>query len=98
MENNSKIDKFVSKLTCLLNINENGSEKAEVKLFGKYDIAILTFTGILLITLIITVALRFVVQPPYWHLVDLFSFILLAVVTYYIVIRKLLKKTIDVDY
>ena len=92
MENNSKIDKFVSKLTYLLNGNEDGSEKAEVKLFGKYDIAILTFTGILLTTLIIMVALRFVVQPPYWHLVDLFSIVLLAVLTYFVVIRKLFKK------
>ena len=92
MENNSKIDKFVSKLTCLLNINENGSEKAEVKLFGKYDIAILTFTGILLTTIIISVGLRFVVQPAYWLLVDIFSFIYLAVFTYYIVIRKIFRK------
>ena len=92
MENNSKIDKFVSKLTCLLNINENGSEKAEVKLFGKYDIAILTFIGILLITTILLLALRFVAQPAYWYLVDLFSIILLVSLEYFFVIRKLFQK------
>ena len=92
MENDSKINKFLSKLTYLLNDNENRSEKAEEKFFGKYDIAMLSFIGILLTTIIISVGLRFVVQPAYWHLVDLFSFILLAVPTYYIVIQKIFRK------
>ena len=92
MENNSKFDKFVSKLTCLLNSNEDDSEKADVELFGKYDIAILTFIGILSIALIISIALRFVLHPAYWLLVDIFSLIFLAVLTYYIVIRKLFRK------
>ena len=92
MENNSKIDKFLSKLTCLLNINENGSEKAEVKIFGKYDIAILTFIGILSTITILMVALRLVVQPPYWYLVDVFSIIMLITLTNSIVIRKIFKK------
>ena len=92
MENNSKIDKFVPKLTYLLNGNENGSEKTKEKFFGNYDIAILSFIGILLTIIILMVVLRFVIQPLYWHLIDLFSIILLAVPTYYIVIPKLFKK------
>ena len=92
MENDSKINKFVSKLTYLLNDNENDSEKEEEKFFGKYNIALLKFFGILLIILILSFGLRFVVQPPYWQWVDWFSFILLVTLTYFFAIRKLLKK------
>ena len=92
MENNSNFDKFVSILAAFVNDNEMRSEKTKEKFFGKSDIAILTLIGMLLTTTILMVALRFVVQPAYWCLVDLFSIVLLAVPAYFIVIRKLLKK------
>ena len=92
MENNSKFDKFASKLTYLLNGNEAGEKKPKETFFNKVGIAILTSIGILLIIIIIMVALRFVVQPAYWYLVDSFAFILLVTLTYFIVIRKLFKK------
>ena len=91
MENDSVINKFLSKLTYLLNDNENDSEKAEEKFFGKYNIAILKVTGILLTNIIISFGLRFVVQPAYWLFIDIFSVIFLATLTYYIVIRKLFR-------
>lgn len=92
MENNSKIDMFVSKLTRLVNDNDNGSGETEEKFFGKYDIAIWKFIGLLLAAIIVMFALRFVFQPSYWLLTDLFSMVSLAVLAYFFVIQKLLKK------
>lgn len=91
MGNNSNFDKLVSILASFVNDNEIGSEKTKEKFFGKSDIAILTFIGILLTT-ILMVTLRFAVQLTYWYLVDLFSIVLLAVLAYFIVISKQLKK------
>ena len=92
IQNHSKFDKFVSKLAYLIYYNENVTGKTEEKFFGKYDIAILTFIGILLTTTILLLALRFVAQPAYWYLVDLFSIILLVSLEYFFVIRKLFQK------
>lgn len=92
MENNSKLEQLVSKLACWVNDNETVSDNAEDKIFGRYDIAIWKFTGILSITLIITVALRFMVQPAGWYLVDLCSVIMLVILAYFTVVRKLFQK------
>ena len=92
MENNYKFERFIAKLEYWLNDKEKASERAEEKFFGKYDIAILKFLGILLILLILIVGLRFVVEPRNWYLVDRFSIIFSVIITYFIVIRKLFKK------
>lgn len=92
MENNCKFERFVSKMISLINDEENGSKKTEEKLFGKGDIAILKIGGILLAFTALIVGLRFVVEPPYWYLVDLFSTIAFVIAVYFIVIRKLFKK------
>ena len=92
MENNFNVEKLVSELAYLINDNEFGSEKPEENFFGKSDIAILTFIGSLLTIIIVMVALRFVIQPAYWYLVDLFSLVLLITLTYFFVIRKLFRK------